>query len=87
MARPLRVPAHPEHILAPSDLAMLLRAAGFDAVLTVGRRDGAPLADADRTLLAQLIEGHELGRELNPTDAELTAAAAQVVKATGTGGE
>lgn len=39
-----------------------------------------------RALLPQIIEGHELGRELNPTDAELTQAVAQVLK-TGTGGE
>lgn len=85
-SRPVRIPAHPEPIAAPRDLAMVLRAAGFDVVLSVGRRDGAPLTDADRALLPQIIEGHEMGRELNPTDAELTQAVAHVLK-TGTGGE
>ena len=70
-------PKHPEHIDAPADLVQLLNAAGFDVVLTVGRLDGASLTDEDRALLPVLIEGHALGRELNPTEAELTWATAE----------
>lgn len=82
---------NPEHIAPPADLAALFNAAGLRAELAVTRADGSPLTDADRALLPVLIEGYELGRELNPTEAEINAGVAQVLQhqlaPTGTGGE
>lgn len=75
------LPKNPESIDAPADLVQLLAAAGFDVVLSVGRSDGAALTDEDRALLPVLIEGHALGRELNPSDGDLTWAAAESLKA------
>jgi hypothetical protein len=82
----------PENISPPADLATLFNAAGLTATLTVARQDGAPLTEADRALLPVLIEGYELGRELNPSESELNAAVVEVLRKpalarTGTGGE
>lgn len=85
----------PEHFAIPADLSALLESAGLVASLAVSRQDGAPLTSEDRKLLPELVEGYEVGHELNPSKTELSAAVAQVLKAntaaplapTGTGGE
>lgn len=88
-------PTHPaEYVAPPEDLSQVLRSVGLGATLAIVRLDGAPLTDHDRATLPSLLKAYALGRELQPSDDEMAAAAAQIAeqaaaqpKATGTGGE
>ena len=78
---------------APPDMATLFASAGLVVKLAVTRADGSPLTDADREVLPVLVDGYALGRELNPTDEELSQVAGEMAREdralgrTGTGGE
>ena len=75
----------------PSTLSAVLKAAGYNPQLVVQRADGAPMSEADATLVRALLEAYGDGQE-DFTDGELLEGLARfratphTPKATGTGG-
>jgi hypothetical protein len=81
--------ATPPTFPAPSPLVALLASAGLVPALTVSRANGAPLTEADETLVRRVLAAYGDGSP-RATDAELSAAMraqrANAPKATDTDG-